>query len=83
MHLSKHVSIVVSLSDCIIYTRIVLRFVNKLYFSRMTVGDPAREVLKDSCQDLMLMSQHVRKTFDQAVLEFKSKQGIESMNITP
>ncbi|XP_057767563.1 uncharacterized protein LOC131003318 isoform X2 [Salvia miltiorrhiza] len=48
-----------------------------------TTGDPAREVLKDSCQDLMLVCKHVTSTFDQAVMEFKSKQGIESMNITP
>lgn len=48
-----------------------------------TTGDPSREVLKDSCQDLMLVCQHVRGTFDQAVMEFKSKQGIESMNISP
>ncbi|KAL0442556.1 UNVERIFIED_CONTAM: hypothetical protein Slati_1978300 [Sesamum latifolium] len=48
-----------------------------------TTGDPAREVLKDSCQDLMLICQHVRSTFDQAVMEFKSKKGLESMNIRP
>lgn len=49
----------------------------------VAVGDAASEVLKDSCQDLMLVCQHVTSTFDQAVMEFKSKQGIESMNITP
>ncbi|KAL1554002.1 DNA-directed RNA polymerases I and III subunit RPAC2-like isoform X1 [Salvia divinorum] len=37
-----------------------------------TTGDPAREVLKDSCEDLMLLCKHVTNTFDQAVAEFKS-----------
>ncbi|CAA3026598.1 DNA-directed RNA polymerases I and III subunit RPAC2 [Olea europaea subsp. europaea] len=38
-----------------------------------TTGDAASEVLKDSCQDLMLICQHVKNTFDQAVVEFKNK----------
>ncbi|GER46529.1 DNA-directed RNA polymerase subunit L [Striga asiatica] len=46
-----------------------------------TTGDPAREVLKDSCQDLMLVCQHVRNAADEAVTVFKSKQGVESMDI--
>ncbi|PSS09449.1 DNA-directed RNA polymerases I and III subunit like [Actinidia chinensis var. chinensis] len=46
-----------------------------------TTGDPASEVLKDACQDLMLMSQHVRSTFDQAVTDFKNAQALNSMNI--
>ncbi|XAR60682.1 DNA-directed RNA polymerase [Bertholletia excelsa] len=36
-----------------------------------TTGDPASEVLKDGCQDLMLKCQHVRSSFDQAVADFK------------
>ncbi|GFP83072.1 DNA-directed RNA polymerases i and iii subunit rpac2 [Phtheirospermum japonicum] len=46
-----------------------------------TTGDTAREVLIDSCQDLMLVCQHVRSTVDQAVMVFKSKQGVESKDI--
>ncbi|KAK6151515.1 hypothetical protein DH2020_014150 [Rehmannia glutinosa] len=46
-----------------------------------TTGDLARDVLKDSCQDLMLVCQHVRSTVDQAVMEFKNKQWVESMTI--
>uniref|UniRef100_A0A5B7CBM9 DNA-directed RNA polymerases I and III subunit RPAC2 n=1 Tax=Davidia involucrata TaxID=16924 RepID=A0A5B7CBM9_DAVIN len=46
-----------------------------------TTGDPASEVLKDSCQDLMLMCQHVRSTFDQAVADFKNAQALKGMNI--
>ncbi|KAL3643609.1 hypothetical protein CASFOL_014424 [Castilleja foliolosa] len=46
-----------------------------------TTGETAREVLVDSCQDLMLVCQHVRSTVDQAVMLFKSKQGVESMDI--
>lgn len=49
----------------------------------MVAGDPSSEVLKDSCEVLTLVCQHVRSKFDDAVMEFKSKQGIESMNTTP
>lgn len=44
-------------------------------------GEPAREVLKDSCQHMMLMCQHVRGTFDKAVNDFKSKKGGKDMDI--
>ncbi|KAL7600876.1 uncharacterized protein LOC111907239 [Lactuca sativa] len=43
-----------------------------------TTGDPAKEVLKDSCQDLMMICQHVRSTFEQAVADFKNNEGSES-----
>ncbi|CAI0392971.1 unnamed protein product [Linum tenue] len=36
-----------------------------------TTGDPAREVLKDGCQNLMLMCQHVRGALDKAVADFR------------
>jgi len=35
-------------------------------------GDPAREVLKDACQNLMVMCQHVRSTLDKAVDDYRS-----------
>ncbi|KAF8015706.1 hypothetical protein BT93_H1280 [Corymbia citriodora subsp. variegata] len=38
-----------------------------------TTGDPAREVLKDACQDLMLMCQHIRGTFNKAVNDSRMK----------
>uniref|UniRef100_A0A2P2JL29 Uncharacterized protein MANES_01G166500 n=1 Tax=Rhizophora mucronata TaxID=61149 RepID=A0A2P2JL29_RHIMU len=40
-------------------------------------GDPAREVLKDSCQNLMSMCQHVRSLFDESVAEFKKSNPTE------
>ncbi|MFS7998621.1 putative DNA-directed RNA polymerase, RBP11-like dimerization domain-containing protein [Helianthus anomalus] len=43
-----------------------------------TTGDPAKGVLKDSCQDLMMICQHVRSTFDQVVADFKNNNGFES-----
>ncbi|XVE59355.1 hypothetical protein DITRI_Ditri05aG0039700 [Diplodiscus trichospermus] len=46
-----------------------------------TTGDPAREVLKDACQDLMLMCRHVRSTFDKAVEDFKASNAVKAMNI--
>ncbi|GLT66714.1 hypothetical protein SLA2020_390670 [Shorea laevis] len=36
-----------------------------------TTGAPAQEVLKDACQDLMMMCQHVRSTFDKSVADYK------------
>ncbi|GAB2282133.1 hypothetical protein Dimus_016687 [Dionaea muscipula] len=38
-----------------------------------TTGAPASEVLKDACEILMQLCQHVRKTFTDAVAEFKEK----------
>ncbi|TXG74230.1 hypothetical protein EZV62_002809 [Acer yangbiense] len=46
-----------------------------------TSGDPAREVLKDACLDLMLMCRHVRSTFDKAVDDFRVNEGVQAMNI--
>ncbi|KAH0714000.1 hypothetical protein KY290_006867 [Solanum tuberosum] len=47
----------------------------------MSTGDPAREVLNDSCQDLMLICENVRDTFDKAILKFKTEAGLSSMDI--
>ncbi|KAI4357390.1 hypothetical protein L6164_001341 [Bauhinia variegata] len=44
---------------------------NRVNIRVQTTGDPAREVLKDACQDLMLTCQHVRSTLDKAVSDFK------------
>ncbi|KAL0533611.1 hypothetical protein IC582_027650 [Cucumis melo] len=43
---------------------------NRVNIRVQTTGDPAREVLKDACQNLMVVCQHVRNTFDKAVLDF-------------
>ncbi|KAJ4972007.1 hypothetical protein NE237_005106 [Protea cynaroides] len=48
-----------------------------------TTGDPAKEVLKDAFQDLMGMCQHVRTTFDKAVVDFKTSEPVKAMNINP
>ncbi|XP_043697944.1 DNA-directed RNA polymerases I and III subunit RPAC2 [Telopea speciosissima] len=48
-----------------------------------TTGDPAKEVLKDALQDLMGMAQHVRTTFDKAVVDFKTSEPVKAMNIKP
>ncbi|WCJ35392.1 DNA-directed RNA polymerases I and III subunit RPAC2 [Euphorbia peplus] len=42
-----------------------------------TTGDPAREVLKDACQNLMSMCQHVRGTFDKSVVDYKTNNPTE------
>ncbi|KAK6929352.1 DNA-directed RNA polymerase, RBP11-like dimerization domain, partial [Dillenia turbinata] len=44
-------------------------------------GDPARDVLKDACQNLMGMCQHVRDTFDKAVEDFKKTKAVDAMDI--
>ncbi|XP_021861210.1 uncharacterized protein [Spinacia oleracea] len=42
------------------------------------VQTTAGEVLKDGCQNLINMCQHVRKTFDDAVDKFKSTKASET-----
>jgi hypothetical protein len=44
-------------------------------------GDPAKDVMKDALQDLMVMGQHVRGTFDKAVADFKSNMPAEQMDV--
>ncbi|ESQ51464.1 hypothetical protein EUTSA_v10017434mg [Eutrema salsugineum] len=39
-----------------------------------TTGDPAREVFKDACQELMLMNRHVRSVFEKAVADYKADE---------
>ncbi|TXG74771.1 hypothetical protein ES288_1Z012500v1, partial [Gossypium darwinii] len=46
-----------------------------------TTGDLAREVLKDACQNLMLMCRHVRCTFDKAVEDFKASNAVKAIKI--
>ncbi|KAJ7947564.1 DNA-directed RNA polymerases I and III subunit like [Quillaja saponaria] len=50
---------------------------NRVNIRVQTTGDPAREVLKDACQDLMLMCQHVMKNFDKVVDDFKMSQHVK------
>ncbi|KAI9079359.1 hypothetical protein K1719_038658 [Acacia pycnantha] len=54
---------------------------NRVNIRVQTTGDPAREVLKDACQDLMLMCQHVRSTFDKSVNDFKMSNTVKDMDI--
>jgi DNA-directed RNA polymerase I and III subunit RPAC2 len=44
-------------------------------------GDPAKDVLKDALQDMMVMCQHVRGTFDKAVASHRAKEPAEQMDI--
>ncbi|KAL8129943.1 hypothetical protein V2J09_019098 [Rumex salicifolius] len=43
-----------------------------------TTGDPAVEVFKDSCQNLISVCDHVRKVFDDAVTTFKRNETAKS-----
>ncbi|KAF6161002.1 hypothetical protein GIB67_007643 [Kingdonia uniflora] len=45
------------------------------------ICDPAKEVLKDALQDLTAICQHVRSTFDNAVVDFRMSQPVKAMNI--
>jgi len=47
----------------------------------LLAGDPAKYVLKDALQDLMVMCQHVRGTFDNAVANHRAKKLEEQMVI--
>ncbi|XP_047049180.1 DNA-directed RNA polymerases I and III subunit RPAC2-like [Lolium rigidum] len=54
---------------------------NKVNIRVQTTGDPAKDVMVDALQDLMVMCQHARGTFDTAVVDFRSKQPAERMDI--
>ncbi|XP_022150895.1 DNA-directed RNA polymerases I and III subunit RPAC2 [Momordica charantia] len=54
---------------------------NRVNIRVQTTGDSAREVLKDSCQNLMVVCQHVRNTFDKSVLDFKLTKPVGDINI--
>ncbi|XP_078435733.1 RNApolymerase 14 kDa subunit [Wolffia australiana] len=46
---------------------------NRVNIRVQTTGDPAKEVFKDALHDLLVMSQHVRTTFEQAVADYKAQ----------
>ncbi|XP_039802439.1 DNA-directed RNA polymerases I and III subunit RPAC2-like isoform X1 [Panicum virgatum] len=54
---------------------------NKVNIRLQTTGDPAKDVLKDSLQDLMVMCQHIRGTFDTAVADFRGNKPADAMDI--
>ncbi|XP_010909977.1 uncharacterized protein [Elaeis guineensis] len=54
---------------------------NKVNIRIQTTGDTAKDVLKDALQNLMVMCQHVRTTFDKAVADYETNQPSEHMNI--
>ncbi|XP_068655525.1 uncharacterized protein [Aristolochia californica] len=54
---------------------------NRVNIRVQTTGEPAKEVLKNALQDLMVMCQHVRTTFDKAVVDFKAGKELEDMEI--
>ncbi|TVU25844.1 hypothetical protein EJB05_28354 [Eragrostis curvula] len=56
---------------------------NKVNIRVQTTGDPAKDVLKDSLQDLMVMCQHIRGTFDNAVADYRSNKPAEPMDVDP
>ncbi|KAH9321056.1 hypothetical protein KI387_015695, partial [Taxus chinensis] len=53
---------------------------NRINVRIQTTGDPAKDVLKDALQDLMLMCRHVRSTFDREVEGFKATEGLKEMS---
>ncbi|OEL30020.1 hypothetical protein BAE44_0008960 [Dichanthelium oligosanthes] len=54
---------------------------NKVNIRVQTTGDPAKDVLKDALQDLMVMCQHIRGTFDTRVADFRGNKPAEAMDI--
>lgn len=44
-------------------------------------GAAAKEVFKDASQDLMVVCQHVRSTFDKAVVDFRMSKSVNGMDI--
>ncbi|KAI0511498.1 hypothetical protein KFK09_012128 [Dendrobium nobile] len=53
---------------------------NKVNIRVQTTGDSAKDVLKESFQDLIFLCQHVRSTFEKSVADFKSTQSRQEMN---
>jgi DNA-directed RNA polymerase I and III subunit RPAC2 len=47
----------------------------------LLAGDPAKDVLKDALQDLMVMCQHVRGIFDIAVANHRAKKPAEQIDV--
>ncbi|XP_077250279.1 DNA-directed RNA polymerases I and III subunit RPAC2-like isoform X2 [Tasmannia lanceolata] len=56
---------------------------NRVNIRVQTTGDSAKDVLKDALQDLMVMCEHVRKTFDKAGVDFRVTEPVKQMNIKP
>ncbi|KAL6658658.1 hypothetical protein ACP70R_001624 [Stipagrostis hirtigluma subsp. patula] len=54
---------------------------NKVNIRVQTTGDPARDVLKDALQNLVVMCQHVRGTFDNAVDGYRANKHAEEMDV--
>ncbi|KAH7663776.1 DNA-directed RNA polymerase protein [Dioscorea alata] len=54
---------------------------NKVNIRVQTTGDPAKDVLKDALQNLMLMCKHVRTTFDDTVNDFRATEKVEHIDI--
>ncbi|KAL6141233.1 hypothetical protein ACLB2K_059523 [Fragaria x ananassa] len=54
---------------------------NRVNIRIQTTGDPAKDVFRDACQDLMVMCQHASNTFDKAVVDFKMSKSVDGMDI--
>nr|ABK22308.1 unknown [Picea sitchensis]ACN40703.1 unknown [Picea sitchensis] len=53
---------------------------NRVNIRVQTTGDPAKDVLKDALQDLMVVCQQVRQTFGKAVVTFNATRGVKEMS---
>lgn len=53
---------------------------NRVNIRVQTTGDPAKDVLKDALQDLMVVCQQVRQTFGKAVATFNATRGVKEMS---
>ncbi|CAL9011777.1 hypothetical protein GBA52_010346 [Prunus armeniaca] len=54
---------------------------NRVNIRVQTTGAAAKEVFKDASQDLMVVCQHVRSTFDKAVVDFRMSKSVNGMDI--
>ncbi|KAI5342625.1 hypothetical protein L3X38_010500 [Prunus dulcis] len=54
---------------------------NRVNIRIQTTGDAAKDVFNDSCQDLMVICQHVRSTFDKAAVDFRMSKSVNGMDI--
>lgn len=54
---------------------------NRVNIRIQTTGMPAKDVLKDALQDLIVMCQHVRTTFDNAVDQHRVAEGLREVSM--
>ncbi|KAJ7555750.1 hypothetical protein O6H91_05G053300 [Diphasiastrum complanatum] len=54
---------------------------NRVNVRVQTTGAPAKDVFKDALQDLIVISEHVRTTFERALDHYKATEGVREISM--